>query len=356
MRAPVRRHGVALVLVLSIVMVLGAFGFILSRLSAGARREVDVLTGHFRALSVADAAYAEVISRLSSTGWENRWFKGTPEVRTNVAAAGGNYSYVLRDVPGQSDPPPLPGLSNNLRPGQADLLVRATHGKSEALAVWRLIVPQDGLDEASRVVPAVFANLPDPPSSMTPAAVDPVTALVDDAVRKRVSNWSDFEKKRPKLRSAGSPADIATTLGVPAPPDVMAEPMDETGKTPRAPGYVGAVLAGWAPPPPPPASAPWNEVPWRKWRNGGGGAGSRAGVSDRTQRGQESEKSSWDNWPKWPSGGFSWGNERKNWDDESKKDGGFNSKGMSDNGKGNGQGDNQQGQYGQDGYGGRDGG
>lgn len=324
----------ALVLVLSIIMVLGAFGYILSKLSAGARREVDVLGGHFRALSVADAAYAEVISRLSSTGWENRWFKGAPEVRSNVQAAGGSFSYVLRDVPGQPEAAPLPGLSNDLRPGQADLVVKATHGKSEALAVWRLMVPQDGLDEASRVVPAVFAHVPESAGGVTAAPTDPITTLVDDAVRKRVGNWSDFERKRPRLRSAQSPADVATTLGVPVPADALSEPMDETGRAPRVSNYPGAVQAGWAPPPPPPATAPWNQAPWRRWRNGQGASpfGSRTGISDRSQRGSDSERDAWDGWPRWPSGGLSWSNNRRGWDRDSLSFGGFTSRGMGQRG------------------------
>src|SRR5690606_1075067 len=116
-------------------------------------------------------------------------------------------SYVLRDVPGQPEAAPLPGLSTDLAPGQADLVVQASHGKHEVIAVWRLMVPQDGLDEASRVVPAVFAHVPEGTGGVTAAPSDPITTLVDDAVKKRVSNWSDFEKKRPRLRSAQTPAE-----------------------------------------------------------------------------------------------------------------------------------------------------
>lgn len=339
----------ALVLVLSLIMVLGAFGYILSRLSASARREVDVLGGHFRALSVADAAYAEVISRLSSTGWENRWFKGAPEVRDNVQAAGGSYTYVLRDVPGQAEAPPLPGLSTSLAPGQADLVVKATHGKSEAVAVWRLMVPQDGLDEASRVVPGVFAHVPENGPAVTPAPSDPITTMVDDAVRKRISNWSDFERKRPRLRTAQTPADVATTLGVPVPADVLSEPMDESGRAPRVSGYPGSVQAGWAPPPPPPATAPWNQAPWRRWRNGQGGSpyGARTGISDRSQRGSDSERDSWDGWPRWPSGPFAWSRDRRGWDRDSRSWGGFRSRGMRD---GDGYDDDDR-RFGDDGFG-----
>lgn len=344
-----RRHGMALVLVLAIALVLSAFGFILSKLSAGARREVDVLTGHFRALSVADAAYAEVISRLSSTGWENRWFKNAPEIRENVQAAGGQFSYLLRDVPGGAEPPPLPGLSNSLSPGQADLVVRASYGKSEAVAVWRLVVPQDGLDEASRVVPAVFAHVPDGPSTVTPATADPISSMVNDAVTKRIGNWSPFEKQRPKLRSANTPAEIASTLGVAVPADVVADSTDESGARPRPAGYVDAVRAGYTPPPPPPAGAPWNEAPWRKWRNGNNGVGTRTSISDRGSRGSDNERDSWDGWPGWPrGGGWDWGKWRSGWDNDSRRNGGFNSRGMSNRE------DGDDDRYGRDGYGGRD--
>ena len=312
----------ALVMALALILVLGAFGFIVTRLTSGARREVDVLGGHLRALSVADACYAEVISRLSTTGWQNRWFRGAPDVRANVIAAGGQYSYVLRDTPGLPPPAPLPGLSNDLTPGQADLMVKASYGKSETMCVWRLVVPQDGLDEASRVVPTAFSHVPDPSTSVTPGGLDSITTMINEAVKKREKNRNAFERNRARLRAARTPVDIATTLGFAAPGDVVPEPAG------RPSGYVDSVVAGDVPPPAPPATAAWTEAPWRKWRNGGDGKGERSGPSDRKGRGDEKEKGAWDDWPGWKgkTGQNAYGSDRQNWDNKSQAQGGYNNK------------------------------
>src|SRR5687768_14181252 len=132
------RSGMALVLVLCILVVLGGFAGVLRALSASAYREVDAVNGHLRAVAVAEIGFAEIVTRLAATPWHERWFKAGPDVQQDIRAGGGTYAYVLRDTPSpatSTDPVARRGLAS---PNQADLLIRATFDRSSAVLYWRL--------------------------------------------------------------------------------------------------------------------------------------------------------------------------------------------------------------------------
>lgn len=258
-----RRRGAALVLVLGLVLTIGAFGAIVRLLSHAAYQELDVVTAHLHAVAVGEAAFARVVARLAATPWEQRWFKSGPEVQRDQPAADGTYTYVLRDTPRPApyqDPLNIRTLGG---PRQADLLVRATYGRSSVSLFWRLTVREDALDSLARVIPSCFAFAPDE-APATPAAMDPISQMVDDKLRERERNLGPFGDRQAALDPTRTAPEVAGVLGMPDPGDIV-DSVTPPGGTPvpnEVPIDAERTRRGNTPPvptppgPPPPTAAP----------------------------------------------------------------------------------------------------
>ena len=257
MRRDAARQGVALALVLALLAVAAAFGAIIFLLTRSANRELDVLSSHMRAVAVAEVAYAAVVGRLNVTPWSQRWFRGRPDAQQDVPAAGGAYSYVLRDTPVLPAAADAVDAATLFGPHQADLLVRATCERASATLYWRLLVPTGTLDSAARAVPTFFVFAPDG-TSLSPAGLDPLGAQVNQQLLQRARNRAGFEARRPPLDRAKSAPEIETALGF-QPGRVVDGVEPPGGGAPRDnPGYLGEVQQAASPPPPlvPPAPPP----------------------------------------------------------------------------------------------------
>src|SRR5438309_10560073 len=94
-----RPDGMILALVLGLALVLAAFGGIAMLLSRSAYHEVDALQSYLDAVSIGESALAEVMARLSSTAWGDRWFRSAADVQLDVPAGRGTYDRLVRDGP-----------------------------------------------------------------------------------------------------------------------------------------------------------------------------------------------------------------------------------------------------------------
>ncbi|MBI4860040.1 MAG: hypothetical protein HY815_07220 [Candidatus Riflebacteria bacterium] len=202
----------ALAIVLGVILVLGTFGAVLRIMSQTAYREVDLVNAHLRAVAVAEVGFATITSRLGAAPWSKRWFKSGPEVTFDVKAAGGNYSYLIRDAP-------LPYVytdpldRNTLGTGQqADLLVRATYGRSNVVMFWRLAVVEDSLDYFTRVVPVFFTFGPENARPVK-ADADTLAAHVNDLITSRNDNLPGYQAVAPQLAAAQTAPQVAGALG-----------------------------------------------------------------------------------------------------------------------------------------------
>jgi len=195
--------GAAVVIVLGLVFVLGAFGLIVVQFSRSAYREVDTLSSHLRAVAVAELAYAELVGRLVVTPWENRWFKTGPDAQMDQVAAGGSYEYLIRDAP--QGTLAVDTFSQSLVgvPNQADLFVRATHGRSSVSMFWRLLLAKESLDSLPGIVPIAFTFGPER-ARARPGDVDSLSEMVSNLLGER-------ERRRPRSDSLRSPLAQATT-------------------------------------------------------------------------------------------------------------------------------------------------
>jgi len=158
-------------------------------------------------------------------------------------------------------------------------------------------------------VPTYFGHLPES-TAVNTAALEPLSALIDEALRRRGRNRGRFEGLRPSLDAAGTPGDLAAALGTAVPPGVVEElPSGNGGPGLPLSQYTNAVKAALPRSPNIPPDGSWSEAPWRNWRvSGANGVGSRSGISDRTARGTDTEAGRWAGWPGWltPGGGSPW--------------------------------------------------
>ena len=203
-------RGVALVMVMGLILVLAIFGAIVRILSHAAYREVDLISGHLRAIAVGEIGFATVTARLTAAPWSQRWFASGPDLATDVAAGGGFYSYMIRDAPQDSSAPAE--ATWFAPPHQADLLIRSTFERSSVVMFWRLIIPEDTLDSVGRAIPQCFA-MPADTTPVTKPSLDLISRQVNQAVEARVQNTREFEPIDQPLRAASSVRNVGQVLG-----------------------------------------------------------------------------------------------------------------------------------------------
>jgi len=212
-RRPARaRRGIIAIVILAMLMVILGFAMLLKVMSGGAYREVDVLVGHMRAISVAESQYGEIVARLSATSWTNRWFKGTPDAKTGVAIAGGTADYMIQDAAQvtQTDGSLMAGALASTN--QADLLIKGYYDKSTIVMYWRLSCPDDSIDALARVVPSIAMFPPDntPVQASLPG---PFQQMIQTAIAQREQNRKLSDPMVAPLRDAQTPGEVLSLLG-----------------------------------------------------------------------------------------------------------------------------------------------
>jgi len=198
----------AIFVVLAVVFLLAFLAGVVTIFTSSAFREVDVLHGYLRAVSIGECAFSELLARLSTVPWCRRWFKGAPDLKYNLSLGDGSYSYLLRDT--ASGAPPTPGIPDGKR---ADLLIRATSGNSTVAMFWRLTFVEDSLEGVRRIVPELYTFAGDP-ARVDPAGQDLLSGKVDDMVRLRSRNSARFRPVIDQVRGGVAPAQTAMLLGV----------------------------------------------------------------------------------------------------------------------------------------------
>jgi len=252
------RRGAALALTLALVLVLGAFGTTLRLLSHRAYRESDLVNAPIRAIAVGEVGFSSITGRLGAAPWSNRWFKTGPDIGYNVAAAGGTYSYLIRNA---SSPAALLEPMTALflgDPHQADLLIRATFDRSTVVMFWRLLIPDNTLDSLARVVPTFFVF---PPENVQPTSeqVDAVSAQVNTGIDTRTGNQPDFIAVAGPLQQASSASQVAGILGLdPSRPvlDGVSAGGDGGAPLPNSSRLEASHSSGWVFPPIAPVPVP----------------------------------------------------------------------------------------------------
>jgi hypothetical protein len=274
------RSGIAMALVIGLLMLLSAIAFLLGRLSSQAKNELDLVSAHLRASAVGEAAYAEITARLSATPWLKRWFRDGPDIQYGQKAAGGTYSYMLRDAEQAPDGSAV-AAEMVASAHHVDLLVRATYERSSVTMYWRITIPEDSLDSFVRVAPLMFQYAPD---DTQPRArdMDSLTRRVEDQVRDRSQNTTTYEQLRPRLATAGGVPGVAQVLGAPGVPGIVDEVAPASGGAPvnsaqYLPQAGASVPEIPAPPSPAPPDSPTSGVGIPVAVTGGAGSDSSSG-------------------------------------------------------------------------------
>ena len=256
-------------MVIGLLLTLACFGGVVILLSHSAYREVDVLDAHLRALAVGEAAFSEIVTRLSATSWPERWFRGAPDVQFDVPIAGGTYESLLRDAVA------FPASVNPLiqrwggAPHQVDLFIRATYRGSTVAMLWRLVMVSDSLESFRRVLPVVFTFEPEG-ARANAGQVDPLVQNLAQLQQQRNQNDPLTGQLMPALLAATTAPEIEAALNF-QPPDPVFDGVpspDGTTVRPNGPYLQHAAPGAWVwgvPPPPssppPPTPPPTNTPP-----------------------------------------------------------------------------------------------
>lgn len=225
-------------MVLALLLVLLAFGLILKGLSSSAYREVDVINQHLRAVSVGESTFAQVVSRLSTLSWSERWFKGGADFQADMPIAGGYASYVIQDAarhPASPDPLSSQVFSHG---EQADLYVRATYRRSTVLMFWRLTMTEDSLDMMARIVPACYTFTPQD-GTLSPSQTTLIGQRVNAWLGERDVNRPITQSLLLAVKRAASATQLQSVLGFTPPAPVL-----DGSPTPESPDG----MSGSAPP------------------------------------------------------------------------------------------------------------
>jgi hypothetical protein len=212
------RRGVVLPIALAIVVVLALSVLAVFVMRKASYKSLDYIDSYLGAVSVGEAAHTDVVSRLESASWEQRFFKDGP--KTGDKAWGpGTYEYIVADADA---------------PLQADLIVFAKVKNVDVSMYWRLRAEPQSLLPYRRIRTMVFANLPDG-TRPTPGALTGTLPGIRDALVQRGRNLPWVEDKQGELTRDSAPGPVGTALGIP--------PIGAVDKTIPAPDGTSPPLA-----------------------------------------------------------------------------------------------------------------
>ena len=261
------RQGAALPVTMGLLLILAVFGSVLRLLTHGAYREVESVNSHLRAIAVGEVGFSSIVARLCAAPWSQRWFAQAPEIKLDVSAADGTYSYLIRDTPEPAVyDDPLIQYSFGSR-NQADFLVKATYGRSTVVMFWRLTVPEYSLENLAVVIPTYF-TFESESITPTPASVDTLSAQINGTISSRAVNTPGFSGLVGPLRNATTVGEVADALGFdPGKRALDGIPSPDgsgvfTPNPPKLQGSRSSQIAALPLPPPPTPTVPYLEGLW----------------------------------------------------------------------------------------------
>jgi hypothetical protein len=246
MRRPTRPAGSALVIVLALGLLVGIQIYIVMVYTSGSFRHTEKVTAHVRAIFVGESAFAQILARLRSGRWEDRWFKGGPALESDRPLAGGTYSSYVNTATTSPEK-------------QVDVWLESHYEGSTSQMYYRVLCVDDGLDFTAQMYPRFFTFLQDSDPTPLNAALPLSVSLIQSEIIKQQNNLAQAVATIESAKGDNSLAALGDKLGIPfssAPLDTS-QPIDPTPPVAQA-NYLGDIIAaaGVFPPPPPPAATP----------------------------------------------------------------------------------------------------
>lgn len=178
--------------------------FTVMNLSRNYRSQVNHSNKHQLVFQIAYSAYSKMLSECYSSGWENRSFKDSPHIESNVDLFGGRYDLLVHNTPGKDK--------------NADLYIRVKFDDLTKLYFWRIEFNTDMLDLTRPFKSLWFSDIA---VSNFPTAVSyPYAAEVDRLLGLRSDNRQSAAQKAATIDSIADVREIVEKLGgnPPAPP------------------------------------------------------------------------------------------------------------------------------------------
>jgi len=117
-------RGLALPFVLCLVFLIAASFLIVHLIAQFNVKHLDRTDAYLRSIYIAEAGFARVLARLEARPFQDRWFKDSPYVESDVPYSGGSYSYLIADTPDGDQ--------------EFDLWIRGEYDGSQAILFWRV--------------------------------------------------------------------------------------------------------------------------------------------------------------------------------------------------------------------------
>lgn len=232
-----RTRGIAMGLVVMVVFSLFAGGMIISRLSRSLQSQLTYADSALRAQYIAESACNQLIAKTISRPFEQRWFGGNPDAKSELSYGGGLYDYFIQDTPD--------------RPKYVDIWTRATYRDVKRCFFWRFEFHVSLLSGIREFAPVEVLEIDErlfPPKGS--ANNDARIAEIENLIRQRHEKKSKADQVVAKVIKDPDLENVLTTLGNPPTVPVTsssAPPKTDDVGNPSPPAQGADVLIGPSP-------------------------------------------------------------------------------------------------------------
>jgi hypothetical protein len=192
------RRGIAVPIVVCTIALLFIVFFTLFMMMRGVGGQLEYSDAHIRAVNIAESGYQQLVARLMSQPWEDRWFLGGPDAKAGVSYGGGTFDYFIQTTAGAER--------------SADLWVRGTYKNTRRLLFYRLRYRDLLFKSLSQPAPD-FAGSSEMAPALSPGAINELTTLMNEHISRRERNRVEATRKWQEISQKMDPIEILRMLG-----------------------------------------------------------------------------------------------------------------------------------------------
>lgn len=207
------KQGYVFPLILLATIAVAFFIITLVQLQSSHQNQLQHLNSYQQALNVAYSANVDVLGEIREKQWANRFFKGTPVIRTGQQLFGTTYDLAIED--------------HDAAMNTFNVKIRTTIGDKRNLFYWRQRYVPNMLDFTRVSFPVFFGEFS--PELFEPGKKTEIDKLVDDSLKTAQDNQVKADQIAQLVEKKPTPAEILNELGA-LPPGKSATSIKNTDK------------------------------------------------------------------------------------------------------------------------------
>lgn len=192
-----QKKGYVFPLILLATIAVAFFIITLVQLQSSHQNQLQHLNSYQQALNVAYSVNVDVLGEIREKQWANRFFKGTPVIRTGQKLFGTIYDIAIED--------------HETAQSTFNVKIRTTIGDKRNLFYWRQRYVPNMLDFSRVTFPVFFGEFS--PELFEPAKKTEIDKLVDDTLKIAQDNESKENEIVKIVEKKKTPAEILNELG-----------------------------------------------------------------------------------------------------------------------------------------------